>query len=552
MAFEDLPHESRSGQAASSGLNLDLRYWFWVFRRRFWVFAVVAGLLGGAGIGLAMVLPPTYEARAVLLVESQSIPTDLVRSTVNSTALERLEIIKQNLRSRTTLLELDNRFGLTPADADLSPTERVAALRSSIYFQQRLLGDRRAGSITTSFTIAVRSENPRQPAVVANELVTRVQNQAIELRERSAGATAQYFRGEVETLAEELVRQEDRIVSFKEANERSLPESLSYRRSQLDLLTERLQRFEFERVELDQQLQALGLALEGEDPVVAAIILSDLEREIEQLRRELARRSAILSPQHPEIRSLNARISALERVAEGDAAEAAAAPTPAPTRTTDPATRELRRQQALAQARSTYLEELIAQLEVQRDALELSFLETPNIEIELGALERTYAAIERRYEQARARLAEAEAGELLEDRGAGESLQVIEPATVPDGPSAPYRRLYAAAGVAGGCGGVLGLIALLDMMSSVVRRPEDLIRIGREPAAVIPYIATVGERRWTWSVRIAGLALILSAGVTGLWAVHTYYLPLETVFQKVLDRSGLDGAIDMISRRFGG
>ena len=170
MAFEDLPHESRSGQAASSGLNLDLRYWFWVFRRRFWVFAVVAGLLGGAGIGLAMVLPPTYEARAVLLVESQSIPTDLVRSTVNSTALERLEIIKQNLRSRTTLLELDNRFGLTPADADLSPTERVAALRSSIYFQQRLLGDRRAGSITTSFTIAVRSENPRQPAVVANAL----------------------------------------------------------------------------------------------------------------------------------------------------------------------------------------------------------------------------------------------------------------------------------------------------------------------------------------------------------------------------------------------
>ncbi|MEM6742867.1 MAG: Wzz/FepE/Etk N-terminal domain-containing protein [Pseudomonadota bacterium] len=550
MAFEDTYDGGARSGPSGGGLNLDLRYWFWVFRRRFWLFAVVAGLMGGAGIGIAMILPPTYEARAVMLVESQRIPTDLVRSTVNSTALERLEVIKQNLRSRDVLLELDRNFGLTPADADLSPTERVEALRNAIYFQQRVLGDRRSNSVTTSFTIAVRGEDPRRLAIVANDLVTRVQNQAIELRGRSAGATAEYFRREVDDLGAELVRQEDRIVAFKEANERSLPDSLDYRRSQLDLITERLQRFEFERVELAQQIQALALALEGEDPLAPGVILTDLEREVETLRRELARRSAILSPQHPEIRSLNARIAALERVAESEAAEAPA--TPAPTTAIDPATRELRRQQALAEARADYLDELVVQLEAQRDALELSFLETPNIEIELGALERTYAAIERRYEQARARLAEAEAGQLLEDRGAGERLQVIENATVPEAPIAPNRRLYAAAGVAGGFGGGLGLIMLLEMLSSVVRRPEDLARIGREPAAVIPYIATEGERRWTWSLRLAGLVLLVGGAAASLWAIHTYYLPLETVFEKVLDRSGLSGAIEMILRRLGG
>ncbi|MEM6439439.1 MAG: Wzz/FepE/Etk N-terminal domain-containing protein [Pseudomonadota bacterium] len=550
MAFEDSYDGAARSGPAGGGLNLDLRYWFWVFRRRFWLFAVVAGLMGGAGIGIAMILPATYEARAVMLVESQRIPTDLVRSTVNSTALERLEIIKQNLRSRDVLLELDRNFGLTPADADLSPTERVAALRNSIYFEQRVLGDRRSNSVTTSFTIAVRGEDPRRLAIVANDLVTRVQNQAIELRGRSAGATAEYFRREVDDLSAELLHQEDRIIAFKEANERSLPDSLDYRRSQLDLITERLQRFEFERVELAQQIQALALALEGEDPVAPGVVLSDLEREVETLRRELARRSAILSPQHPEIRSLNARIAALERVAESEAAEAPAAP--APTTAIDPATRELRRQQALAEARADYLDELVVQLEAQRDALELSFLETPNIEIELGALERTYAAIERRYEQARARLAEAEAGQLLEDRGAGERLQVIENATVPENPIAPNRRLYAAAGVAGGFGGGLGLIFLLEMLSSVVRRPEDLARIGREPAAVIPYIATEGERRWTWSLRLVGLLVLVGGAAASLWAVHTYYLPLETVLEKVLDRSGLSGAIETISRRLGG
>ncbi|MEO0763322.1 MAG: Wzz/FepE/Etk N-terminal domain-containing protein, partial [Pseudomonadota bacterium] len=147
MAFEDLPAERGTG----GGMSLDLRYWWWVFRRRFWVFALVAGILGGAGLGIAIVLPPTYEARAVMLVESQRIPTDLVRSTVSATALEQIEVIKQRLRTRETLLEIDERFGMLPADAQMSPTQRVAALRGAIYFEQRILGDaRRGGTVATS------------------------------------------------------------------------------------------------------------------------------------------------------------------------------------------------------------------------------------------------------------------------------------------------------------------------------------------------------------------------------------------------------------------
>lgn len=566
MSFDEDLDEPRAG-----GGGFDLRYWLWVFRRRFWLFAVVAAALSAAGVGVALVLPPTYEARATLLMESQQIPTDLVRSTVSASAAEQIELVKQRLLTREVLLDLAERHKVFPADSPLSPTERVAEMRSGISFQQRALGGgRRGDTVSTAFTVSFRSGSGAEAAGVVNDLVTSVLSRSAEMRRSRASTTTGYFQQEVARLSRELAKAEADIVAFQKTYESAMPDSLAYRRSQLDLLQQRMQRFELERIDLEQETASLRLAL-GEDAdgkktgtaVEEPLPVTDSQRQLTELRRELIRRRAVLSDDHPEIRSLRNAIAAQERVVADETAAIRSGELPNPNAGRDAAliaqaasaqenaVRELRRRLSLADARLEFNQEATSDLRGQLDQLERTLLETPNIQMELKGLERRYEALEVRYRAAVSKLAEAEAGEQLEDKQQGERFEVIEQATVPDEPVAPNRKLYALLGVGGGCGAGLGLVLLLEMMTAVVRRPEDLARIGREPAAVIPYIVTPGEYRRLWGGRIAALVLLIGGAVAALWAVDAYYLPLETVAGMVAEKLKLDEAADLIRRRFG-
>jgi polysaccharide biosynthesis transport protein len=548
MSFADHPDDRDAG----GGMGIDPRYWFWVFRRRFWLFAAVAAATATAGLGTAMVLPPVYEARASLLVESQQIPSDLVRSTISASASEQIEVIKQRLLTRETLLEIAQTHDVFADAGALTPTERADRMRAAVRLDQRVLGGGRRGrsdTVSTAVSISFRGDSGPRAAAVVNDLAARVLSQSAELRRSRAETTSDYFRQEVARLGDELGRAEARIVTFQNENAEALPESLGYRRSQLDLLQERLQRFELEELELRQEQESLESALGGN----RAAPLGEIALELVELRRMLTRRSIILTEDHPEIRTLTRRIEAQERAA---AAERAVAGDAVETRdqieAADPAVRELRRRLALVDARRGFNAEVVTSLIVTRDALERSLQETPNIQMELGALLRSHESLELRYRVALGKLAEAEAGEQLEDKQQGERFELIERASVPEGPVAPNRKAWAALGVGGGVGAGLGLIVLLEMMSNVVRRPEDLARIGREPAAVIPWISTAAERRWMWFRRILSVAVVAGGGAAALWALHIHYLPLETIWAKLLDASGLVGALEMVGRRFGG
>ena len=63
-----------------------------------------------------------------------------------------------------------------------------------------------------------------------------------------------------------------------------------------------------------------------------------------------------------------------------------------------------------------------------------------------------------------------------------------------------------------------------------------LARVGVRPLAVIEFIALTGEkRRKLWlTILIVALLVLLIAG--SLFAVDYYYMPLEMVFQKIIDR----------------
>ncbi|HIN81618.1 MAG TPA: lipopolysaccharide biosynthesis protein, partial [Chromatiales bacterium] len=66
------------------------------------IFIVIFGVTAVA----AVLWPPTYRSSATILIESQEVPQDLVRSTITSFATQRIQQTQARVMSRTHLMNI--------------------------------------------------------------------------------------------------------------------------------------------------------------------------------------------------------------------------------------------------------------------------------------------------------------------------------------------------------------------------------------------------------------------------------------------------------------
>ena len=130
---------------------------------------VIFVLCAGVGVGLAMTMPPKYEADASLLVEGAQLPDNLIESTVQSQAAQALQGIQLRLLTRANLLDLARKFNVFANEPGLSPDEIVENMREQTTF--RIITGRDG---TTTLRIAFESGNAQAAANVVNDLVTLV------------------------------------------------------------------------------------------------------------------------------------------------------------------------------------------------------------------------------------------------------------------------------------------------------------------------------------------------------------------------------------------
>ena len=100
------------------------------WRRRWWILApAVAGLV--ASIFLARSLPKVYRASTTILVMRQSIPEDIVRTTVTTRVEERIRSLKIQVKSRRYLEQVVKELEIVEAGASAGEIERACANLSS-------------------------------------------------------------------------------------------------------------------------------------------------------------------------------------------------------------------------------------------------------------------------------------------------------------------------------------------------------------------------------------------------------------------------------------
>jgi len=489
---------------------------------------VAAVWVGGtaATIFLAELLPKVYKAEVVILVDSQEIPEKYVEPTVTSAMQERLATLNQQILSATRLTKIISTLDLYREERQkLAPEEVIELMRKNISVRaERGLARERAGAFRVSF----EDKTPAVAAKVANELASVYIQENLKFRERQAEGTSQFLESQLAAAKKELDEQEAKVSRYKLARNGELPEqenalNAAMARMQLELSSNQdaLNRAEQTKALLENSLAiAQGsvdaitkAASAGQSAAASAVAsLAPQRRRSDILRDQLDAALARYSERHPDVLSLRQQLDA---ALQAEAAQARAAREAAkdagsgrnPGAAPPEVAREIIAQNERIASTRTQVElagREIARLREERGRMlkELAVLQgrvdrLPLREQEMAALTRDYEISKANYQSLLQKKLSAEMAADMERRQQSERFTVLDPATVPETPSAPNLPLVYAGGsilaLMFGVGGAFIREFASDVLLGEWELPPGTIVLARVPRIRACALATGSE-----------------------------------------------------------
>jgi uncharacterized protein involved in exopolysaccharide biosynthesis len=575
----------------------DLRDVLGVVRRRKWAMSLVALVIMLAGVVLAFVLPASYRSTATILIEEQEIPSDIVRSAITSYADQRIETIKQQIMTRSTLWKIIEQYGLYTSLRSSSSTEEVLErFTKDVHVDviNAKVIDKRTQSATQAtiaFTLTYDGERPDITQKVANELTSLFLGENLKSRERHAQETTSFLKKESEQLAQKIGVLESQLAMMKQKADGALPELTSLNMTMLNQAERELQDADREIRALEERktyLEGELASLKPHTPIISAggeRILDSPER-LKALRAQYASSIGFLSPEHPDVLRMQQEIAALERETgrhaspeevhkklNGERAHLASLvdrygdehpDVIRSRRIVASLEQELQRAATVGiqasivkpenpayihiQAQLSSATASLQSLQKSRDSITRRITTYADrlertIELEPAYLDLSRGREEsvRKHQEIVSRLLEAEVSKELEVQRKGERFSLIDPPDLPQKPEKPNRPAIMFLGLilAIGCG--VGIGVLLEQLDRSIRGGEQLGRLaGLPPLAFIPYIPNqddlkrLARQRVRVAVAGAGMVVVLVVSVLALG------YPLDVVWFAALRKLGLE------------
>jgi uncharacterized protein involved in exopolysaccharide biosynthesis len=562
--------------------TLDMGDYLAAFKRRRGMITLVTGVVLALGLITAFVWPPTYQASATILIEEQGIPTELIQSTVTSYAAQRIQVISQRVMSRTNLMEIINKYNLYESKRKRDTTEEVLSqMRQDIgvdMITAQVIDPRtgRPTAATIAFTLAFKSENPKQAQNVAGELTTLYLNENLKSRTEKAAETYDFLTAESIRLSEEISRLEAMQAEFKERNANTLPElrdlnAQVLERTEGDIsdTDTRIHTLEERKIYLEGQLGMLNPNSSGEvlgpearldalrteyihlasryspdHPDVTSIkreiraleketgqytSSDDLLAEIETLRKELVLAEESYTGEHPDVKSLKRQIENLEN----DLQNTPPAPQRAPEHTSavNPAYVTLQSQLAAADIDIRSLRTKRSRLADKMLEYENRLMQTPKVEQEYRAITRDLQNSIARYQEIKAKQMMAEVGQEMEKERKGEKFTLIDPAILPEEPISPDRPAIIFLSLVLALGAGVGSAAIRESLDSSVRGAKGIVALlHTAPLAVIPYLPNMAETNARRQQRRIVIIAVIAGIIIMLLMVHFLFSPLDVLW----------------------
>ncbi|HSB80857.1 MAG TPA: hypothetical protein VLM91_18905, partial [Candidatus Methylomirabilis sp.] len=178
-------------------------------------------------VSLVLSLPNLYQATATVLIQRQEISESFVRPSVTGELDTRLQTISQEIMSRARLQDLITRFNLYPdLRQRLPPEALVERMRRDIRLKLKEVEGTGGRNVTIAFTLSYRGREPQTVARVTNALASSYVEENLKVRERQAGSTTAFLKGQLLEAQQKLDEQERRINDFKLRHSDELPQQV--------------------------------------------------------------------------------------------------------------------------------------------------------------------------------------------------------------------------------------------------------------------------------------------------------------------------------------
>jgi succinoglycan biosynthesis transport protein ExoP len=403
--------------------DLNLRDYWRILRKRLWSVALVTAAFGLLALLFAEVQrpDPLYQATAVVKFERTTTLVGLLVETISLSQGDTPATQAAVIRSFPVLERAAKALRLIPATLDAEAIKQDP-------LRVQLLGDLRnqvtatPEENTTLINVTVASREPAQAARIANAVAQAYQAENTALRSRKILEARRFIEEQLREVNARVRQAEDGIRTLKETRGFvSLTEETTASVARLGVLEGESEKIRQERDEIAGQIQTLQSAstagplparvlADAGDPGIAKLsgALLDLSLERENLL-------VTLTPQHPQIRDLDARIASIRESLDTRVRAAR-----------EGLLRELRVKNQILEGRAGDVQRQIQRVRQEQRAL-------PELARQYAQLQRELTQNETLLSTLQSKLQEVQ----IKEREQVEEVSLVRPATVPGSPMNP-------------------------------------------------------------------------------------------------------------------
>jgi len=560
MQMTDSFEVSRRAPDVEDFVDMLRRHRTWVFGP-FWAGIVIATVV-------AFLWPDTYVSSAMIRVTSSQVPDRYVQTNLNQLLGERIVAISQGVLSRSTLTNIIQTHDLYPKERRRLPMEDIIEQMRNKHIRIGAVNLQSSTKSVGAFPISFQYENRFLAQKVTQDIVSRLINENERETMTISQTTTDFLTTEVVKAKQALDEIESKLANFKIKNTGTLPEDQGINFSAMNSLDQRINqlngsisRVTQEKLLLESNLRlyreqlakaAEAASLQPPDPQRAQAKNEELaqkNREISSLETALTQYKELYTDSHPEIRRIVSSLSVLrkqrdeltkkekehdeEEQRKAAAAEKSKGPRRfVPSKEMQALELNIKQMEVVIQGKTAEIQDLnaeVAQAQQQARAYQGRITSAP-------LSSQAYAQLTRDYEQAKATYNSLKRNQDDSARGTaiirnkqGETLDLLDQASLPVTPSEPKRPVIIASGA--GIGLLLGLmlVALREAKDTTLKNLKDvraytqLTILGCVPLLEGDIVVKRRKRvaLLGWSTAIVLGFLVMGGSVVYYYAVNT-------------------------------
>lgn len=451
-------------------------------RNRVWLLApVFFGLVLSTVIAYS--IDDTYISRALIRLVPQQINESLVQTATSQQLADHINAMAESIKSRNTLTNLINTYGLYKRELKSEPLEDVInQMRTKdIQIQPTSGAANVTGKNLPAMQVSFSYRDRYLAQKVCADLVSRFMNEHTVDRMTNERATNDFLNDEFERAKRDLGVLDQKLTEFRKRNAGRLPEQMQMNVAQMNGLEQRLSTLNSSASRNNEQRMLLESDLRSAKNRLASIKdvspqvqarnehLIDLDRQIQNLETNIADLKGRYTEDFPDLQTARAQLAVLKRQREEAVKQDKSAPKNEPAAENPTLARERQEAKGAIDMLQTQLKANAIegrQIEKELQAANASaktyqdrLADSPVGDQQYAELMRDHELAKQKYQELEGKRQKSAISMDMESHQQGETLEVLDPASLPTAPTAPKRSLFIPLGVLGGL--LLGIFAIV-------------------------------------------------------------------------------------------